>query len=144
MQNISHFFVRDDLAIVARDPEMADMGNHRGDIEGRAFYVVAESHDGRRWAHEARAYTMIHGTPVDRSWMNDPDCTMTLLVDTGDMTVERLERLATHLNTARPELDESRWTEIHPCYGSPAYMAAERDLVALERMEDDWRWREYR
>jgi hypothetical protein len=39
------------------------------------------------------------------------------------MTVDRLERLAAHLNEAHPSLDANHWTEVQASYGSAAYVS---------------------
>lgn len=132
------FAIRSDLCIVARDPEMADMANIRGDIEGTAHYVVAEAQDGRRFAHDVTVYTTAHGSYTFNGEVErDPedDCQTTILVDSKGRTLEMLERLASRLNDHHPALDSNHWTEIQACYGSDAYQRDgwEAELVAWER-----------
>ena len=106
------FGITNDLVIIGSDPEMADMSNPHGNIEGLAHYIVAETPKGRRFAHSATAYT--HNGYAD-----------------SDITVERLERLAAHLNATHPALDADCWTEIQACYGSPAYVEGGWEAHAL-------------
>ena len=129
------FAVREDLAIVGRNPEMADFGNPRGELEGSVHYVIAEATDGRRFAHNAAAFT-INGWAIDPTDTDDEDLT-TWTVDSRGMTVERLERLVTHLNANHPTLNPDCWTEIQACYGSEAYQRDgwEDVAVAIERDE---------
>lgn len=112
------FGITNNLVIVGSNPEMADMSNPNGNIEGLAHCIVAETPRGRRFAHNATAITC--------NGYAD-----------SDMTVERLERLAAHLNATHPSLDANCWTEIQACYGSPAYVEGgwEAHSVALEANE---------
>ena len=96
------FGITNDLVIIGSNPEMADMTNPNGNIEGLAHYIVAETPKGHRFAHNA--YAITHNGYAD-----------------SDITVERLERLVAHLNATHPSLDADCWAEIQPCYGSPAY-----------------------
>ncbi len=97
------FGITNNLVIIGSNPEMADMTNPNGNIEGLAHCIVAETPKGRRFAHIATAYT--HNGYAD-----------------SDITVERLERLAAHLNATHPALHPDCWTEVQACYGSPAYV----------------------
>jgi hypothetical protein len=98
------FGVKNDIVIVGSNPEMADMTNPNGNIEGLAHYIVAETPLGRRFAHNATAIT--HN--------GNPD---------SDMTVERLESLTDYLNANHPSLDADCWTEVQASYGSAAYVS---------------------
>ncbi len=129
------FAVREDLTIVGNNVEMADFGNPRGSLEGSVHYVVAEAPDGRRFAHDAAAFT-INGWHIDPSDVDEEGLT-TWTVDSRDITVERLERLADYLNANHPDLDPDHWTEIQACYGSEAYQRDgwEDVAIAIEREE---------
>lgn len=107
-----NYFVRTDIAVVDRNPEMADMSNPHGDIHGDVDYIIAETPTGRRFAHVVVALTRPNGTLVT-SYGSAYD----------DVTSARLEELAHHLNETKPDLDEAYWNEIDPCYGSEAYIA---------------------
>jgi hypothetical protein len=109
------FGIINDLVIIDSNPEMADMSNPNGNIEGLSHYIVAETPKGHRFAHNASAIT--HNGYAD-----------------SDITVERLERLAAYLNANHPSLDADCWTEIQPCYGSPAYQEGgwERHSLSME------------
>jgi hypothetical protein len=119
--NTLRFAVREDLTIVGTDPEMADMGNPRGELEGSAHFIMAEASDGRRFAHTATAFTIngciIEGRDDDEDYEN----LTSFRVDSSGMTIERLERLAAHLNANHPTLNGARWNEIQASYGSVAY-----------------------
>ena len=138
------FYVRDELVIIGSNPEMADIANPRGDIEGLAHNIVAEAEDGTRFINRTTAITTVGGTPVRKSWMDDPECMMVVRVDSGDMTVERLQAQAERLNAAQPKLTPAHWDPTFPAYGSPAYERAEQDIVAIERWQDEQDWRELR
>ena len=136
------FAVREDLAIVGRNVEMADFGNPRGDLEGSVHYVVASAPDGRRFAHFASAFT-INGWAIDPTDVDEEGLT-TWTVDSNGMTVERLEGLAAHLNTHRPTLDPDRWTEIQAVYGSDAYVRDGWEQVAIDIEREEARFEGYR
>ena len=106
------FGITNDLVIVGSNPEMADMSNPHGNIEGLAHYIVAETPKGRRFAHNATAIT--HNGYAD-----------------SDITVGRLERLAAHLNATHPSLDADCWTEVQASYGSAAYVEGGWEAHAL-------------
>jgi hypothetical protein len=108
------FGITDDLVIVGSNPEMADMTNPNGNIEGLAHYIVAETPRGSRFAHNAFAIT--HNGYAD-----------------SDITVERLERLVAHLNATHPALDADCWTEVQACYGSQAYAEDGWEAHSLSR-----------
>lgn len=112
------FGIIDNLVIIGSNPEMADMSNPNGNIEGLAHSIVAETPKGRRFVHNATAIT--HNGYAD-----------------SDMTVERLERLSTYLNATHPSLDADCWTEIQPCYGSPAYQEGGWEAHALGQEIED-------
>jgi hypothetical protein len=112
------FGITDNLVIIGSNPEMADMSNPNGNIEGLAHSIVAETPKGRRFVHSATAIT--HNGYAD-----------------SDMTVARLERLAAHLNATHPSLDASYWTEVQPCYGSPAYAEGGWEAHSLSLEIDD-------
>ena len=116
--NTLRFGVKSDLVIVGTNPEMADMTNPRGDLEGLAHYIIGEAPDGRRFIHEAVAYTR-NGYAMN------------------DMTVARLERLVDHLNDAHPSLDADHWSEIEPSYGSVAYQRSGAEGRSLASELDD-------
>ena len=112
------FGITNDIVILGSNPEMADMSNPQGNIEGLSHYIVGEAPDGRRFAHNAAAIT--HNGNAD-----------------SDITVERLERLATHLNATHPALDADCWTEMQAAYGSEAYQRDGWEAVSLWRELDD-------
>jgi hypothetical protein len=101
------YFVRTDIAVVDRNPEMADMSNPNGDIHGDADYIIAETPTGRRFAHYVVVLTYPNGT----------------LASGGPITSARLEELAHQLNSTKPDLDMDLWHEIDPAYGSEAYIS---------------------
>jgi hypothetical protein len=102
---IAHFFVRSDLAVIGRNPEMADMDNPDGNIFGFGAYVVMESGDGRRFAHVT-------------TFTDDDEKTAT---DHATRLMGRIEAKARYLaySTSHP-LNPNFWTEIEPRYGSTA------------------------
>lgn len=134
------FGVREDLVIVGTHPEMADFCNPRGELEGSAHYVVAEAPDGRRFAHDAVAFT-INGWVIDGGAceVEDED-SPSFRVDSNGMTVERLTKLAAYLNASRPTLDPDHWTEIQACYGSVAYQRDGWEEVAVAREREEARF----
>lgn len=134
------FGIRSDLCIVARDPEMVDMANTRGDIGGTIHYVVAEASNGRRFAHDVPVYTDVHGSYTYNGQVaSDPEdeCLTTILVDSQGRTLEMLKHLVSRLNTETLTLDADHWTEIQACYGSDAYQRDgwEAVNIAIERDE---------
>lgn len=137
------FGVREDLVIVGTHPEMADFCNPRGELEGSVHYVVAEAPDGRRFAHDAAAFT-INGWVIDggRCEVEDED-SPSFRVDSNGMTVERLERLAAHLNANHPALNEAHWTEIQACYGSEAYQRDGWEAVAVAIEQEEARFERF-
>lgn len=100
-----NYFVRTDVAVIDTNPEMADMSNPRGEIYGDVDYIIAETPTGRRFAHSAYSLTYASGHSKT------------------EITSARLEELAHHLNTTKPELNEDHWHEIDPQYGSEAYIS---------------------
>ena len=146
MANDYTFAVRSDLAIVGTHPEMADFCNPRGELEGLVHYIVASLPDGRRFAHDASAYT-INGWVIDGGAceVEDED-SPSFRVDSNGITVERLERLASHLNSIHPELlvlSDDHWTEIQAAYGSDAYVRDGWEDVAVDLEREDARWERY-
>ena len=134
------FGIRSDLCIVARDPEMADMVNTRGDIEGTIHYIVGEAPNGRRFAHDVAVYTTVGGGyTYNGAEVRDPEdeCLTTILVDSQGRTLEMLKHLTSRLNTETLTLDADHWTEIQACYGSDAYQRDgwEAVNIAIERDE---------
>ena len=113
------FGVINDIVIVGSNPEMADMSNPNGNIEGLSHYIIGETPDGRRFVHNAVAYTRngyaLNSNPTDCA----PDFDWS--ADSQGMTVERLERLADYLNANHPILDTYHWVEVQAAYGSEAY-----------------------
>lgn len=99
------FFVRSDLVIVGYDAEFADVTNPRGALYGQALYVVAESPDGRRWAHDHR-FIASRGNALSELARAERLC----------------ERIAASYNGGAP-LDGAYWVEIDPAYGSDAYVS---------------------
>jgi hypothetical protein len=113
---VTNFFAASDLAVIDRDPEMADMSNPRGEIIGYASYVYADSEHGDR-----------RRKPVTVSrWEKD--------------AMEPAEALARSLNArlaaGKMPVGFDRWEEARPGYGSDAYVEyGQADDVALERRE---------
>lgn len=99
------YFVRTDIAVIDYNSEMADMSNPNGEIYGDADYIVAETPTGRRFAHQTTALTYPNGTTK------------------STVSCARLEELAHHLNSTKPDLDMDLWHEIDPAYGSEAYIS---------------------
>ena len=112
------FGIINDIVIIGSNPEMADMSNPNGNIEGLAHYIVAETPKGHRFAHNATAIT--HNGYAD-----------------SDITVERLERLAAHLNATHPSLDADCWTEVQASYGSAAYVEGGWEAASLSLEIDE-------
>lgn len=114
-----HFEVAEELVVVGRDPEMADYSNPRGELVGEAHYIVGTYEDGRRIAHEVCATTR-RGHLL------------------GGPSVERLERLAAHLNEAQPALNPDLWRDTRPVYGSEAYVSSGQEFLdwSAERAEE--------
>ncbi len=129
------YAVRNDLVIVGYNPEMADMPNPNGELEGLAHYIIGVAPDGRQFIHSATAYTR-NGYALNG---NPSDCTPDFCwdIDSQGMTVDRLERLAAHLNEAHPSLDANHWSEGEPTYGSVAYQRSGAEARARGREVTD-------
>jgi hypothetical protein len=114
------FFVQSNIVVVGYDAEMADMSNPRGAIHGESFYVVAESRNGRRWAHYySFTTTAMRG---------------------GEKVAAKANSLRARIErnyAAGVRLDPKYWTEIDPCYGSDAYVqqGIESQRAEMERQE---------
>jgi len=117
--NELNYFVRTDIVVVDYNSEMADMSNPRGAIHGDADYIIAETPTGRRFANQTTALTYPNGTTK------------------SDVSSARLEELAHHLNTTKPDLNMDYWKEIPAAYGSEAYVNGdwEAEQIAFERNE---------
>lgn len=116
MQNLPHrtTFVStlyDRVAVVGRDPELADYANPRGEIHRVLYSVMAQDETGRRWRHNYSSQRR-------------------------DVVASLLHRIkAAHADGHLPTLSPSLWAETDPEYGSEAYVAAEPHIVAAEREE---------
>jgi hypothetical protein len=120
METSMQFFVRSDLVVTGYDAEFADATNPRGALYGQALYVVAEAHDGRRWAH-------------DHLFVASRRDALAVLA--------RAERLCSRIQAAYDagrRLDQAHWREIDPAYGSDAYVAqdVEAERARQERNQD--------
>lgn len=86
-----------------------------------AWCVVAEALDGRRWVHEV--LFLGHELGVQGA-------------------AQAAARLSLRVNTARLSgewagpVENARWTEVQPCYGSPAYSANWRAYAAQDDLAD--------
>lgn len=112
------FGMTNDIVILGSNPEMADMSNPQGNIEGLSHYIVGEAPDGRRFVHSAFALT--HNGYAE-----------------NDMTIERLKRLVDYLNANHPALDPYHWEEMQAAYGSEAYQRDGWEAASLWRELDD-------
>lgn len=116
MQNLPRhtkfvFTLYDRIAVVGRDPELADYDNPRGEIHRVLYSVMAQDETGRRWRHNYASQRR-------------------------DVVAALLYRIeAAHAAGNLPTLSPSLWAETDPEYGSEAYVAAEPDIVAAEREE---------
>jgi hypothetical protein len=81
------------------------------DILRSRYAVIAEAHNGYRWQHE-------------RGFESEAEA-------------EALQAVIEASLARFVDLDADHWFEIDPCYGSPAYLRAEPDIVARERREDE-------
>ena len=112
------FAVRNDLVIVGTNPEMADMTNPNGELEGLAHYIIGVAPSGRQFIHNAIAYTR-NGYAMN------------------EITVKRLECLAAYLNENHPTLNADCWSEGEATYGSVAYQRSGAEARAFGRELDD-------
>ncbi len=143
MNNDLTYSVRSDLVIVGTHPEMADMCNPRGELEGLAHYVIAETQDGRRFAHDAVAYTINEWAIDSGTCEVEDEDSPSFRVNSNGMTVVRLERLAAYLNANHPPLNMDHWTEIQACYGSEAYQRDGWESVAIAIEAEEARWERF-
>lgn len=114
------FLVVSDILVVGYNPEMADISNPRGEIHGEAFYVVAEAANGRRWAHDHSFITT--------AMNGDSGCAA---------RAEALRARIADAYGAGRRLDQNRWREIDPCYGSDAYIAQDIEFDRWSRERED-------
>ena len=108
--NRFHLDIRSDIVVIGTNPEMAEMGNPRGEVYGEVFYVVMANDKGRRWATVA-CWKTYEAAERQAQWVDS-----------------RLE--------AGHRMDRDDWFETNPVYGSQAYIDAEPELVAREVAED--------
>jgi hypothetical protein len=97
--------------------ELREGGRHPEDGERiivEVWQVVLESDQGDRWTHE----------------LNFPD------QDEAERFKDTLGPILCdeHCNPI------GNWHETWPCYGSPAYIRIEPEIVAMERREDEEGW----
>lgn len=112
------FLVVSDLVVVATNPELADISNPRGEIYEAAFSVIAETKNGRRWAHDHTFYAK----------RNDPS---------GSERVMALRARIERAYAAGHKLDQRHWIEIDPCYGSEAYVEQDIEFDRWSRERED-------
>lgn len=104
-----HIFVRDDLVKIGVTEDGED------DIASR-FYVVVETPDGRRFAHDRGfmdvepRFDPVEGRYLQRVQLASPEAQ-------AEALRAKIER---HLK-AGGKLDDAHWNEVDPCYGSEAY-----------------------
>ena len=103
--------VNSDLVVVARNPELADIDNPRGEIIRPKWFVLAEDLDGYR--------RVLTG------------------VDFDDKV--NAEKFAATYDGWAPD-NESVWIDVQPAYGSRAYVAeqTEADVIAWEREQEGY------
>lgn len=106
--------LHDPLRVVGTNPEMADYDNPRGEIIAPVYSIQAEALDGRRWVH-------YWSTP-------------------NKAAAERLLERCRAWGVAGNFFHSEHWLEVDPAYGSPAYQAAEVEIVADERRRDREGW----
>lgn len=107
------------VVTVGHNPEMADISNPRGEIRREAYTVIAEAANGRRWEHDHTFVSSRH---------NDDDC--------GERAEALRGRIALAYAAGR-KLDQNRWREIDPCYGSEAYVEQDVERHRWERERED-------
>lgn len=115
--------LRDDL-FGLRHPEDGS------EFTASVFYVVATSPDGRRYAHERR-FESAH-VVIEDDYMGIASYRAEALAKAERffervLTAQRMGLWEGPINT--------HWHEIDPVYGSAAYVQAEPELVARERVE---------
>jgi hypothetical protein len=101
------FFVRDDVFCAGRD-ELGDP------VEALAYYVVAQTEAGRRFAHE-------------RSFVDGG------VWRAGETAANHLLGRIEKAYAAGVELDMDRWAEIDPEYGSLAYQGLDNEKFFRNR-----------
>jgi hypothetical protein len=91
-------------------------------LMGEAFYVVAETLDGRRWRHE-HTFSGEGLTARERAG------------ERADLLLATIDRALASGRWAGPQ-GNAHWREIQPCYGSPAYAANWRAYAAQDELAD--------
>jgi hypothetical protein len=91
-------------------------------LMGEAFYVIAESPDGRRWRHE-RTFTGEGLAARDRAG------------ERAERLRATIELALDHGNWKGPK-GNAHWNEITPCYGSSAYAANWRAYAAQDNLAE--------
>lgn len=102
-----HFFVRDDVYHDGRD----ECGHP---VERLAYYVVAETESGRRFAHN-------HTFTDDGVWQRGERLSGQMLARIEEAYAEGVA------------MDMAHWTEIDPAYGSLAYQGLDDEKFFRNR-----------
>jgi hypothetical protein len=113
---VTEVFARVDIVVIGHNPELADMGNPRGEVYGYRADLIAEAPDGSRWVYNVKSWTARH----------QDDCAPAAM-----RQAERLNNLLGEGFTLNP----ARWDAIEPCFGTEAYEAASADIAALEKAD---------
>jgi len=102
------FDIRSDLTVVDTNPEMADMGNPRGEIIRPVYYIIATDEEGNTWTWD-----------VKKS-QNEADL---------ESQLQKMEQKGT--------INLNYWTPSRPRYGSKAYeQYGARDDMEWEREQE--------
>jgi hypothetical protein len=106
----THFYGATNIAVISRNPEMADMDNPRGEIHGHVALVVAEDDLGNR------RVLLLSRSEAPQSNLEAYE-------------QYRADSMAQSLNqrllAGKPPVGFSEWSDMHPRYGSDAYLANE-------------------